>query len=66
MGRGAGQAGRRRLPLRATDCMDEDTIAKAVKATIDDANTAADAALARIGTTYQLCFNFLDYTGLSL
>jgi hypothetical protein len=48
-----------------TDCIDEDAIAKAVKATIDDA-TAADAALARIGTNYQLCFNFLDHTGLSL
>ncbi len=48
-----------------TDCIDEDAIAKAVKATIDDA-TAADAALARIGTNYQLCFNFSDHTGLSL
>ena len=46
--------------------MDEDAIAKAVKATIDDAATAADAALARLGTNYQLCFNFLDHTGLSL
>jgi hypothetical protein len=43
-----------------TDCMDEDAIAKAVKTTI------AAAALARIGTNYQLCFNFLDHTGLSL
>jgi NAD(P)-dependent dehydrogenase (short-subunit alcohol dehydrogenase family) len=49
-----------------TDCMDEDAIAKAVKATIDDDATAADAALARLGTNYQLCFNFLDHTGLSL
>ena len=39
-----------------TDCMDEDAIAKAVKATVDDDATAADAALARIGTNYQLCF----------
>jgi hypothetical protein len=49
-----------------TDCMDEDATAKAVKANIDDAAITADAALARIGTNYQLCFNFLDHTGLSL
>lgn len=36
-----------------TDCMDGDA-------------TAADAALARIGANYQLCFNFLDHTGVSL
>jgi hypothetical protein len=38
-----------------TDCMDEDAIAKAVKATIDDATTASHAALAGIGANYQLC-----------
>ena len=34
--------------------------------TIDEADTAADAGLHRVGTSYQLCFNFLDHTGLSL
>jgi putative transposase len=34
--------------------------------TIDEAAAAADAGLVRIGTSYQLCFNFLDHTGLSL
>jgi len=34
--------------------------------TIDEASTAADAGLQRIGACYQLCFNFLDHTGLSL
>lgn len=34
--------------------------------TIDEAHTAADAGLMRIGTNEQLCFNFLDHTGLSL
>jgi hypothetical protein len=34
--------------------------------TIDEAHTAADAALMCIGTNEQLCFNFLDHTGLSL
>jgi NAD(P)-dependent dehydrogenase (short-subunit alcohol dehydrogenase family) len=42
-----------------TDSRDQDAIAKAVKAvkaTIDAAATAADAALACLGTNYQLCF----------
>ena len=34
--------------------------------TIDDAETAAATGLHRVGTNYQLCFNFLDHTGLSL
>ena len=34
--------------------------------TIDEAAIAADAGLQRVGTSYQLCFNFLDHTGLSL
>jgi putative transposase len=34
--------------------------------TIDEARDAADAGLTRIGSSYQLCFNFLDHTGLSL
>lgn len=34
--------------------------------TIDEAHAAAHAGLERVGTSYQLCFNFLDHTGLSL
>ena len=34
--------------------------------TIEDARAAAEAALERAGTSYQLCFNFLEHTGLSL
>jgi putative transposase len=34
--------------------------------TIDEASTAAQTGLDRIGTSYQLCFSFLDHTGLSL
>ena len=34
--------------------------------TIDDAEVAADAALGRIGDNEQMCFNFLEHTGLSL
>lgn len=34
--------------------------------TIDEAHHAAQAGLERIGSSYQLCFNFLDHTGLSL
>jgi transposase len=34
--------------------------------TIDEAHTAAHTGLNRVGTSYQLCFNFLDHTGLSL
>jgi transposase len=34
--------------------------------TIAEAETAAVAGLHRVGTSYQLCFNFLDHTGLSL
>jgi transposase len=34
--------------------------------TIDEARVAADAGLQRIGTSYQLCFNFLAHTGLPL
>ena len=34
--------------------------------TIDEAHAAADNGLQRIGTSYQLCFNFLDHAGLSL
>jgi transposase len=34
--------------------------------TIDEAHTAAEAGLKRIGSSYELCFAFLDHTGLSL
>jgi len=34
--------------------------------TIDQAQAAAETGLQRVGTSYQLCFNFLDHTGLSL
>lgn len=34
--------------------------------TIDEAHTAADTGLDRIGNSYQLCFSFLDHTGLRL
>jgi len=34
--------------------------------TIDEAHTAAQTGLERVGSSYQLCFNFLDHTGLSL
>ncbi len=34
--------------------------------TIDEAHTAAETGLERIGNSYQLCFAFLDHTGLSL
>lgn len=34
--------------------------------TIDEAHTAAEAGLERVGTSYELCFDFLDHTGLSL
>jgi transposase len=34
--------------------------------TIDDAQTAAQAGLERVGTSYDLCFAFLAHTGLSL
>jgi transposase len=34
--------------------------------TIDQARQAAEAGLDRAGTDYQLCFNFLEHTGLSL
>ncbi|MFC5104464.1 hypothetical protein [Kibdelosporangium philippinense] len=34
--------------------------------TIDEAHTATQAGLERVGSSYQLCFNFLDHTGLSL
>jgi putative transposase len=33
---------------------------------LNDADTAAHAGLHRIGSSYQLCFNFLDHTGLRL
>jgi putative transposase len=33
---------------------------------IDQAWAAAEAGLERAGTDYQLCFNFLEHTGLSL
>lgn len=34
--------------------------------TIDDARTATETGLERVGSNYDLCFNFLDHTGLSL
>ncbi len=34
--------------------------------TLDEAHAAADTGLTRIGSDYDLCFNFLDHTGLSL
>jgi putative transposase len=33
---------------------------------LDDADNAAHTGLHRIGSSYQLCFNFLDHTGLRL
>ncbi len=33
---------------------------------LNDADTAAHTGLYRIGSSYQLCFNFLDHTGLRL
>jgi transposase len=41
-------------------------LANLCPATIDEARTAAEAGLQRAGTDYQLCFNFLNHTGLSL
>jgi transposase len=34
--------------------------------TLDDAHAAAQTGLHRVGSTYELCFNFLDHTGLFL
>jgi len=34
--------------------------------TIDEAHAAAQAGLDRVGTSYQLCFAFLEHAGLSL
>ena len=34
--------------------------------TIEEARAVAEEGLLRAGTDYQLCFNFLDHTGLSL
>ncbi len=34
--------------------------------TIEEAHAAAQAGLDRVGSSYQLCFNFLDHTGLRL
>jgi len=34
--------------------------------TIDEAQLAAETGLERVGSSYQLCFAFLDHTGLSL
>ena len=34
--------------------------------TIDDAHTAAESGLGRVGSSYDLCFAFLAHTGLSL
>jgi putative transposase len=34
--------------------------------TIEQAHTAAESGLTRIGSNYQLCFGFLAHTGLSL
>jgi transposase len=34
--------------------------------TLDEARAAADAGLQRVGSSYDLCFAFLDHTGLSL
>ena len=34
--------------------------------TVDEARTAADTGLARVGTDYQLCMAFLSHAGLSL
>lgn len=34
--------------------------------TLDEADTAAHTGLHRTGSSYQLCFNFLDHTGLRL
>jgi transposase len=33
---------------------------------LDEADTAAQTGLHRIGSNYKLCFNFLDHTGLRL
>ncbi|WP_083751589.1 helix-turn-helix domain-containing protein [Saccharothrix sp. ALI-22-I] len=34
--------------------------------TLDEAHIAAQAGLERVGSSYQLCFSFLDHTGLRL
>ena len=34
--------------------------------TIGEAQVAAESGLSRVGTDTQLCFNFLNYAGLSL
>jgi putative transposase len=34
--------------------------------TLQEAQAAAEKGLERVGTSYQLCFNFLQHTGLSL
>jgi transposase len=34
--------------------------------TLDDAQAAAQTGLQRVGSSYELCFAFLDHTGLSL
>jgi transposase len=34
--------------------------------TIDEVDTAAQAGLYRVGSNYDLCFSFLDHTGLQL
>jgi transposase len=41
-------------------------LANLCPAAIEEAAAAADAALERIGSNEQLCFNFLEHTGLSL
>jgi len=64
-----------RLPGYAHDLNPMEMVWGNVKATelanlcpedIDEAQSAAQAGLHRVGSSYQLCFNFLDHTGLSL
>ncbi|MCE7006824.1 IS630 family transposase [Kibdelosporangium philippinense] len=63
------------LPGYAPDLNPMETVWGNVKArelanlcpdTLDEAHTAAQTGLERVGSSYQLCFNFLDHTGLSL
>ena len=64
-----------RLPAYAHDLNPVELVWGNVKAvelanlcpdTIEEARAAAEAGLERAGTSYQLCFNFLAHTGLSL
>ncbi|MEV0053163.1 IS630 family transposase [Saccharopolyspora shandongensis] len=64
-----------RLPAYAPELNPVEQVWGNIKATelanlcpehIDEAHTAAETGLDRIGNSYQLCFSFLDHTGLHL